>query len=356
MFISEEGDWVRRYFEGLLGNEDTKERISAAVEKENIPHALLIGGPSGSGKSTYALEIAAAINCENKSNTYLPLPCRECNNCRRIFSGSFPDIKILSKPKDKASLGVEAVKDFREDMFLSATEADYKIYVIDDAETMTAEAQNALLKILEEPPARVIIILLARECDRILTTIKSRVQYIPMARFSDEELKQHTLNKLPEARQLYSSDPERFAGIIISADGRLGRAAELFDSKRAEESLEAREDALRIIRSVGGRALYSDIYRAMSLLPTKRNELSSALELLILAVRDLIVVKYGNDSRLLFFTSRESAAQTAKNMSTKRLLSIYDAISEAHDLCYKNANVNNLIASLTAKLKKNTNR
>ena len=345
---------MRLYFEKLLGNNETKERIAKSIENGVLPHALLIGGPSGSGKSTYALEIAAALNCEEKSNASRPLPCGVCNNCRRIYSGSFPDVKLLGKPKDKASLGVESVKDFREDMFLSSTEAEHKVYIIDDAEAMTAEAQNALLKILEEPPSGVTIILLARECDRILTTIKSRVQYIPMSRFSSDELTKYALERIPEAKQVYATDKEKFTGIIISGDGRLGYVTELFDPKKAADSLEDREDAIKIIRALCGRAYYSDIYLAASALPTKRNELSVALERLILAVRDLIAVKYDNGAKLLFFTSTEKAAAFAKELSIKRLLSIYDAVNEAHTACAKNANVQNLIATLVANLKRNT--
>ncbi len=355
-FFKQRGDRVRPYFENLLGNKESKERIAKAIENGVLPHALLISGPSGSGKSTFALEIAAALNCEKKGDTLSPLPCAKCNNCRRIYNGSFPDVKLLTKPRERSTLGVEAVKDFREDMFLSATESDHKVYIIDDAETMTAEAQNSLLKILEEPPIGVTIILLARECDRILTTIKSRVQYVAMTRFSDEELKRNVLNRIPEAKQLYASSPEQFAGIIIGADGRLGLAAELFDPKRAAENLEDREETMKIIRSLGGRALYSDMYNAISSLPTKRVEFSAALERLILAIRDLITVKYVKEGSLLFFTSYESATAHAKDLTVKRLLSIYDAINETHDLCAKNANVQNLTASLIAKLKCNINR
>ena len=164
---------MRIYFPRLIGNGETKERLGRAIESGTLPHAFLIGGPSGSGKSTLAIEIAAALNC-------------------------FPDVKVLAKKKDKATLGVEAVKDFREDMFLSSTESENKIYIIDDAESMTPEAQNSLLKVLEEPPKSVNIILLAKECDRILTTIKSRTQYIPMSRFDEGELAEQLLKDSAE--------------------------------------------------------------------------------------------------------------------------------------------------------------
>ena len=347
---------VRQYFEKLLGNKESKERIAMAIENGILPHALMINGPSGSGKSTFAYEIAAALNCERKNDKNSPLPCGVCNRCKRIYGGSFPDVKVLSKPKDRATLGVEAVKDFREDMFLSSTESEHKIYIIDDAEAMTSEAQNSLLKILEEPPLGVTIILLTRECDRILTTIKSRVQYVAMTRFSDDELKLNVLERIPEAKRLFASSPEEFYGIIIGADGRLGRAAELFDPKKAAISLEEREETMNIIRSLGGRALYSDIYNAVSALPSKRTDFSTALERLILAVRDLISVKFVKNGTLLFFTSYENAVYCAKDLTIKRLLAIYDAINETHELCSKNANVQNLISALIANLKHNINR
>ena len=130
----------------------------------------------------------------------------------------------------------------------------------------------------------------------------------------------------------------------------------LIDPAKAADSLSDREETMKIIRSISGRALYSDVYNAISALPTKRVEFGESLERLILAVRDLITVKYSKNSSLVFFTSRENAAQYAKDLSIKKLLAIYDTINEAHDLCAKNANVQNLTAMLSARLKYHTNR
>ena len=230
---------MRIYFPRLIGNGETKERLGRAIESGTLPHAFLIGGPSGSGKSTLATEIAAALNCSEKHSS-ATLPCGKCNNCRRIYDGNFPDVKVLAKKKDKATLGVEAVKDFREDMFLSSTESENKIYIIDDAESMTPEAQNSLLKVLEEPPKSVNIILLAKECDRILTTIKSRTQYIPMSRFDEGELANQLLKDSAEARAINALDPTRFMGLVMSADGRLGLAKDLMNKRLSEQSEEER--------------------------------------------------------------------------------------------------------------------
>ena len=341
---------MRTYFPKLIGNEETKARVGRAIESGTVPHAFLVGGPSGSGKTTLAIEMAAAINCKCKCDQEKPLPCGRCDNCRRIYDGNYPDVKILAKKKDKATLGVEAVKDFREDMFLSSTESEHKIYFIDDAECMTPEAQNALLKVLEEPPKSVTIILLAKECDRILTTIKSRAQYIAMTRFEDRELAERLLNESSEARAINSLDPSKFMGLVMSADGRLGLAKSLLSKKMSESNEEERGDIIGLIRATSQKASYAEIYSALSRFPVKRAELNLSLERLMNALRDLLVIKYDRGARTVFFPSADEAERLCGDISAKKLVRLYDAVSETHELSSRNANISNLIASLCSKL------
>lgn len=342
---------MREYFPKLLGNFNTKRRIGASIERNTLPHAFLISGPSGSGKSVLATELAAALNCERKNDVTMPLPCGRCTTCKRIYEENFTDVKTLSKRRDKATVGVDEVKDMREDMFLSSTESDYKIYVFDDAETMTTEAQNALLKVLEEPPTNVIILLLARERDRILTTIKSRTQFIAMTRFSNEELEEHLLNTSSQAKSLKISNPDKLYGIIMSADGKLGYAQKLADPKITAANEEERAETLKIIDSIHPKRGYTDILSAVSSLPQKRTELISSLERITLALRDLILLKHDASAKLLFFVSKDDAEKASAGISLMRLLSIYHAINEAHELCSKNANITNLITNLSARIK-----
>ena len=339
---------MRNYFPRLIGNDEAKSRIGKAIEDGKLPHAFIIGGPSGSGKTTLATEIAAAMNCTGSTGN---LPCGGCDSCRRIYEGIYPDVKVLAKLKDRATLGVEAVKDFREDMFLSSTESEHKIYVIDDAECMTTEAQNALLKVLEEPPSNVTILLLARECDRILTTIKSRAQYVAMSRFTEEELAKRLLAESSEARSIKATDEERFLGIIMSADGRLGLAKKLVNKRLADESAEKRDEIITLIKAASGRCSYAEIHSALAVFPTKRNEFSDALERMMCAIRDLLVIKYDKNARTVFFPSGDAALSCCGDISKKRLIAIYDAVSEAHSLCQRNAYIPNLTANLASKIK-----
>jgi DNA polymerase III gamma/tau subunit len=214
---------------------------------------------------------------------------------------------------------------------------------------MTTEAQNSLLKVLEEPPTRVVIMLLATECDKILTTIKSRVQYISMTRFTPEELAVHLPRISSAAATLATADKARLRGLILSSEGILGQAIRLTDKKLAEENEEERATALAFIRALRSGASYAEIYAASEKLPSKRPELQKMLEIIVSCVRDLIAVKYSQDSRLIFFSSRDEARELADAIGAVRLASIYDALAEAHEYCAKNAGVGNLVTNLIAR-------
>ena len=339
---------MKKYFPRIIGNEDTSLRIGAAIESKRMPHAFLLLGARGSGKHTLAIEIAAALNCKSEKDR---LPCGECSSCKRIYEGNFTDVKLLEKPKDKATVGVGAVKEFREDMFLSSTESDYKVYIIGDAECMTTEAQNALLKVLEEPPSGVVIILLSTEGDKILTTIKSRAQVVNLARFHRDELREILPGISPEARELSLSSPQLLDAAISGADGRIGEALRLLDKRLSEVLSDEREDILRVVTAIRHGAPFSELYGALSALPQKRPELLARLELLCSALRDLIMARHLGDKALLFFTSAEDARGLSAKIGAKRLYQVFEAVCEAHKHCSQNANAVNIIAALTARLR-----
>ena len=342
---------MRKSFPEVFGNDFHKNRIAAAIAEGRLPHAFLIDGPSGSGKMTFAKEIAAALNCERSNDESYSLPCGKCNNCRRIREDSYTDVKILSRPKDKATIGVGLIKDFREDMYLSATESNYKIYIISEAEKMTTEAQNALLIILEEPPKNVLSMLLASGTDSILTTIKSRTQYIAMSRFTLVELAEYLAKNSIEASKMERENKEAYKELLVSSDGRIGLAKKLLDPKRREENEQKRQEIFNIISSLSSRTPYTQLYEAISSLPTKRTDFSESLEELINALRDLIAAKKSDDFIPLFFTDTEKAKELSKDVSILRLMKIYEIISKAHDDCSKNANVTLLSSMMAAEIK-----
>jgi DNA polymerase-3 subunit delta' len=337
---------VRSFFTRLYGNEKNKAQIGTAILSDRLNHALLICGPEGSGKATLALEISAALNCENKKSSSAPLPCGQCNTCRRILDGNYTDVKILKRDPSKATIGVEELRLFREDMFLSATESDYKVYIIEDADKMTVNAQNALLKVLEEPPSNVIMLLLAEEGDRILTTVKSRSQFIAMQRFSAEELLEYFKNFRSGALQARDS---RILENLMGADGRIGKAIEILENPT---ELEAERKILSdIISAIRTGATYSDLYLALSALPQKRAELTETLQSLLLALSDLIKIKFSDTAPLTFFAGANEIKAIASGISPRKLLAVYDAVTDAIEDNSKNVNISALITGLGAKIK-----
>ena len=342
---------MRGYLSAVVGNDRTRERLGESVVRGAVSHAYLIEGPSGSGKHTLALELAAALNCLGREGA-VALPCHSCNNCRRIMAREFPDVKYLAKAKDKATIGVGEVSLFKEDMYLSATEAEYKIYIIESADLLTPQAQNALLITLEEPPRNVVIMLLCEQADKLLTTIRSRVQYITMARFTSEEIEDYLEEHSAEARRLKSTDRKRLDSIVLAADGCIGRALELTDPRLAEENERRRSVTEGIVRSMTARASYASLLSAMGELSQKRAELSVELESIMQALRDMIAKKLNAGVKPLFFTSDEELSELVREFDMRRLNFLFDAVQDAYEDNQKNANITMLITNLTAKIKK----
>ena len=342
---------MRSYLNALIGNDSIRERLGLSVEHGTLSHAFLIEGPAGSGKHTLALELASALNCEKRDDSTSPLPCHSCNTCRRIAARGFTDVKYLSKAKDKATIGINELKLFKEDMYLSATESDYKVYVIENAELLTPQAQNALLIVLEEPPKNVVIILLSEQADKLLTTIKSRVQYVAMGRFATGELGEIVSKLSSEAVSMKQRDPDGYKGLLLAADGCIGRAFELLSPKLADGNRERREATERFVRRMTAKTPYSEILQSVSDLSTKRAELSSELEEIILALRDLISVKVHANAQPLFFTSEDKLLAIAKTFDAKRLFALYEIFSIAYEDNQKNANITTLTTNLAAKIK-----
>ena len=341
---------MKALFPTFLGNEGIKNRIGGAILLDRAPHAFLIDGAEGSGKRTLARLIGAALNCEKRGADGYPLPCLVCDSCKKIISGGHVDVKELSRQDGKATIGVGEIKTLREDMFLSATEANKKIYIINEAERMTPEAQNALLIVLEEPPKNVVILLLASGTDRILTTVKSRTQYIATSRFTPTEIADYIIKNSEAAERLYATDREAFDAAVMSADGSIGRAITLTDPTTSADAREMRDRAMAFVRGCSPRMGFADLKEVVDGFPTKRGELSDLIEVIVRAVRDMIAVKRTENPPMVFFRSCEDARREAEPFKIGRLISIFEILMAAHSDLDKNGNVTALLTVLSGRI------
>lgn len=339
---------MKRLFPALTGNEALREQIGSRVLSDTLAHAYVVQGPRGTGKGLFARQLAAALSCERRGVDGVPLPCGECAFCRKLLEIGTPDLKILSRG-DAATIGIDAVRRMREDMYLSPTECEKKVYIIEDADTMTAAAQNALLIVLEEPPPDVLILLLCRDASLLLPTVRSRVQTLRMELFSREEMDAYLAGDLV-ARRLRDTDPELFGAILSTAAGAPGVAKRLFETGEQNAMQESRRTVLDFLHALRGRAGFGELLAVTGKLPTKRTECIEQLQLVMLAVRDMILAKRGWDAEPLFFSSREALGEESDAFSIRRLFFVWDVLSEATEALSENANLHVTLTAMSDAL------
>ena len=178
-------------FEELLGNDRLKKNLTESLARKHISHFYLISGPEGSGKHTLAGLLAKAILCAGDRR-----PCGSCIHCRKMHSGSHPDFITVEDPEHK-NVAVKIVRQIRGDMFIRPNEADYKIYLF--PQELGIEGQNALLKILEEPPAYGVFLLLTDNPDKLLPTVRSRCTELKMQALDGKTIRNQLRLDFPKA-------------------------------------------------------------------------------------------------------------------------------------------------------------
>ena len=200
-------------FEALLGNARLKENLRHSVDSGRLSHFYLISGPKGSGKRTLARLLAAAAVCRDRNK-----PCLACPACRKAMTNNHPDIITVADPDHKA-VPVKIVRQYREDVYIKPNEADKKVYIF--PQELGPEGQNALLKILEEPPSYGVFLLLAENPQQILTTVRSRCTLLQMESLPSGLLISQLEKQFPDAQQ------EQLRAAAERSGGYLGQAVDL---------------------------------------------------------------------------------------------------------------------------------
>ena len=329
---------MRRIFEGLIGNDGLKKKLFSDVISGSLSHAYIIEGKRGSGRHTVAKMTAAALSCENRESISLPLPCGECLACRKIFSDNSPDVITVGR-EDKASIGVDAARFLRSDIRVIPNDLEYKVYIVEDADTMTVQAQNALLLSLEEPPSFVKFFLLCEDAGGMLETIRSRAQILRTEPVVAEAIDSYLTEHYPEALRMKRSDPRAFAELIMTAQNSIGEAISLLDPKYSKKYSEIRAVSREFTEAIVNGIDSEKAALLISKFDSKREAFSVQLESILLSIRDLIALSKSENAPLLFYYDREEALALSDSVGTRVLVRTYDAVNKILDSLSANANV-----------------
>ena len=299
-------------FEALLGNDRLKETLAASLHRGHISHFYLISGPKGSGKHTLAKLLAQAILCQGSSK-----PCGVCGPCRKIESGNHPDFITVEDPEHK-NVAVKIVRQIREDVFIRPNESAYKIYLF--PQELGTEGQNALLKILEEPPKHGVFILLADNPEKLLTTVRSRCTELKLMALPEKLLHRQLRLDFPQAGE------EDIASAMDRSGGFYGQAKEILaEGGAVPPQTESFVKAFSARDSLGLTQLLVPLEK------WKRDALAELLESWLSLLEQALACRTGGAS------AGKLARQIAESRSSAELMGAVNALRKA--LEYVRSNV-----------------
>ena len=310
-------------FDSILGQEQLKQQLAAAAKDGRHSHAYLFTGEKGSGKKLVAKCFAKALQCTSEGDK----PCGKCKSCLQMEEGSQPDV-IFIGPDDKDKIGVDVIREkVNDDIIIRPYAGPYKIYIIDGAETMTVQAQNALLKTLEEPPKYACLFLLTSSVEEILPTILSRSVRLSLKPLPDEIIKNYLMSKLrvPD----YKADT-----YVAFARGNLGRAIELLEREGFEE---VKQQAIALLKSMDS-ADMGELYLKASALGKDKND--EVLKFFTIWYRDALCYKATNQTEGLIFQEEiQYIKKVSREISYEGFEQIFRALDKTQELIRANVNM-----------------
>ena len=299
-------------FKDIIGHGNIIDFLQKAVDADKMSHAYILNGEKGCGKKKIADALSLAIQCENSNVD----GCKECHSCKQVLSKSHPDVIYFNREKE-TTIGVDEIREqINNTVSIKPYSSKYKIYIIEDAHLMTVQAQNSLLKTIEEPPEYVIILLLTSNRQKLLLTIQSRCVILNLRPVNESKIK----NYLMEEYQI----PDYKADVCAAfSQGNVGRAIKL---AKSDDFNELKNMALRLVRNIKTMEIYEmvDYIRAMQ---ENKVSISEYLDLLLVWYRDVLMFKTTTDAnRLIFKEEITEITKQASEFSYEGIEKVIEAI------------------------------
>ncbi len=316
----------------LYGKNKIVELISSMIINDRLSHSFILIGEKGLGRLTLAKHMAKMILCQGASK-----PCNGCKSCRIFESGGHPDLNILTPSGKSENFRADDLRFLISDASVSANEGGYKVYILPEIDKALPVAQNVLLKIIEEPPAKVVFIMTATSKEKILQTVQSRSVALTLPRLSDDDC----LAILEER----GYNPIEAKKTVERMGANPGKCIDALEGSGDNSAFEAAE---RVMDGLISADEYT-IAKELAFFEGDRLMATSAISVLQSVIRDAIVIKSGGGK--LYSPMKDKAEILAKNVRTRGLQGMYEAMTEAASRISGSGGMSLTLANLACKLK-----
>lgn len=307
-------------FEHFVSNRLVKDELNTAMDNDSLSHAIIIEGAKGTGKQTIAKIIAQYCVCSSENSK----PCGSCRNCLKAKALAHPDIKIVDGSADSRLINVASIREIRSDAYILPNEAEKKAYLILNCDKMLSQAQNAFLKVFEEPPKNVTFILTCKSSTSLLETIRSRARILSLFPADENEAVEAVERILPQAEK---SD---IINAVINCGGNIGNAVDILtNGGGTEEQLTAEQIAQSILLPKK-----LELLKCSAKLSSDRVFADKTLAKLYEILAEAVKINAGAESVNI------SAKPLAERLTRKRLFELMDKVDEARYRVERNINMN----------------
>ncbi len=335
-------------FRGLIDQRRARLLLQAVLRSGRVAHAYLFVGPSGVGRMTAARAFAQALLCAAGGDD----ACDRCTSCRKVGAGAHPDLRVLTPGRseagaDRRAVGIDQVRELKREAAYPPYEARWKVFIVEHAEAMRAEAANSLLKVLEEPPPGVVIILITESAEAVLPTLASRAQAVRFSFVPAPEIAQALTARCGVA-------PERARYLAALAGGRVGAA--LADARSGEVPFERRREVVATLAALRSADVLVPLAAAEAV-ARQKEDIERWLDIALLWIRDVAVWQETQDPALLVnLDAVQEIAAWAGGASGVRLRRAAAAIEEAKSHLRRNLNPRLVLEALFVRIARHADR
>lgn len=326
-------------FKDVVGHKDILKYISSAVENNRVSHAYILNGERGSGKKMLANLFAMTLLCETGDNE----PCGKCHSCKQAESGNHPDIIRVTHEKPN-SISVDDIRtQVNNTVDIKPYQGPYKVYIIPQADMMTPQAQNAILKTIEEPPSYAVFLLLTENAETLLPTINSRCVMLKLRNIKDTLIKKYLMENL--------EIPDYKADMCTAfAQGNMGRAIMLANSDHFNE---IREEAVQLLKHINEMEL-NEIVAAVKNISVYKLEITDYLDIIMIWYRDVLLYKATKEiDKVVFKDQLQSIKEQARKSSYEGIELILESLEKAKARLKANVNFDLVMELLFLTVKEN---